>query len=137
EDSMNARRRALIDLLEDAAEVDEDELDRFIDYAADDLSAPDLSFAPLLPDDDASLTDRVEALGDWAAGFVRGFDQSGGDLDDDAADALDDIQRIAEVSSEADDDEFDFFEVAEHLKVAVLLIHDATHGEERDDDELE
>ena len=39
-----------------------------------------------------------------------------------------------------DDDEFDYFSVAEHLKVAVLLIHETVYAEEEepedDDDEF-
>jgi uncharacterized protein YgfB (UPF0149 family) len=136
-----AYRRALIDLLDEAAEVDDDELARFIEYAADDLAAPDLGFAPLLPDDDQAITDRVDALAQWSAGFVAGFEEVGGDLDEEAADALEDIARIADVGADVDDDEFDYFSVAEHLKVAVLTVHDATrdgdaaYGDDEDDDE--
>ena len=52
-----------------------------------------------------------------------------GEVEGDAADALEDIGRIADVGGDLEDDddnEFDFFSVVEHLKVAVLLIHDAT-----------
>ena len=137
DESIRSYRRALTDLLDEASEVDDDELSRFIEYAADDLAAPDLGFMPLLPDDDQDITDRVESLARWSAGFVAGFEEVGGELDDEAADALEDIERIADVGAEFDDDEFDYFSVAEHLKVAVLTIHDATRESdpETDDDE--
>jgi len=137
DESIRSYRRALTDLLDEASEVDDDELSRFIEYAADDLAAPDLGFTPLLPDDDQDITDRVESLARWSAGFVAGFEEVGGELDDEAADALEDIERIADVGAEFDDDEFDYFSVAEHLKVAVLTIHDATRESdpEADDDE--
>lgn len=137
DESIQSYRRALTDLLDEANDVDDEELSRFIEYAADDLAAPDLSFMPLLPDDDEGITDRVDALAQWSAGFVAGFEEVGGDLDEEAADAFEDIERISEVATDDDDDEFDFFNVAEHLKVAVLTIHDATHpaDDDADDDE--
>ena len=49
EESFAGQRRALTDLLDDASRMDEDELDRFIEFAADDLASPDLTFEPLLP----------------------------------------------------------------------------------------
>jgi len=130
-------RRALTDLLADASRMDEDELDRFIEMAADDLESPDFGFEPLLPGDEYEMVDRVEGLAEWSAGFLNGFDEAGGDLDEDAADALEDIGRIADVGGDVDDDEFDYFDVAEHLKVAVLLIHDATHAEEEEPEDDE
>ena len=135
DESIRSYRRALTDLLDEASDVDGDELARFIEYAADDLAAPDLGFVPLLPDDDQAITDRVDALAQWSAGFVAGFEEAGGDLDEAAADALEDIERIADVGAEFDDDEFDYFSVAEHLKVAVLTIHDATRESDDDDDD--
>lgn len=135
-ESIAAYRRALTDLLADAARIDEDELDRFIEMAGDDLVSPDFSFEPLLPGEEFEVDERVEGLAEWGAGFVNGFEEAGGDVDEEAADALEDIARIADVRGDVEDDEFDFFNVAEHLKVAVLLIHDATHpAEEPDDDE--
>jgi uncharacterized protein len=139
EEPFASQRRALTDLLDDASRMDEDELDRFIEFAADDLASPELTFEPLLPGDEFAMSDRVEGLGQWCDGFLTAFEESGGELDDDAADALEDIERIAEVDGDDEDDEFDFFSVAEHLKVAVLLIHDSAHApeEEPDDDESE
>ncbi len=138
-DSAAGYRRALTDLLDDASRMDEDELDRFIEFAADDLASPEISFEPLLPGDEFAMSDRIEGLAEWCDGFLNAFEESGGELDDDAADALEDIERIAEVDGDDEDDEFDLFNVVEHLRVAVLLIHDTTHAEEEepDDDESE
>ncbi len=140
-DSVANYKRALTGLLEHALQVEEAELDRFIEFAADDLASPDLSFEPLLPGEEYGMVDRVEGLAEWSAGFVNGFDEAGGDLDDDASDALEDIARIADVGGDIEDDEFDYFNVAEHLKVAVLLIHDTVvermQAEEEPDDEPE
>ena len=134
-------RRALTDLLEAVERMDIEELDRFVWYAADDMAAPDLGFEPLLPDDEEMLADRVEGLAQWSEGFLTAFESAGGEVDGDAVDALEDIGRIADVGADLEDDEddeFDFFSVVEHLKVAVLLIHDAAQPqEESDDDESE
>lgn len=139
DESFANQRRALTDLLVDASRMDEDELDRFIEYAADDLASPEFTFEPLLPGDEFAMSERIEGLAEWCEGFLTAFDESGGELDDDATDALEDIERIAEVDGDDDEDEFDFFNVAEHLKVAVLTIFDSTQGrdEEPDDDESE
>jgi uncharacterized protein len=144
DESFANQRRALTDLLVDASRMDEDELDRFIEFAADDLASPELTFEPLLPGDEFAMSERIEGLAEWCEGFLTAFDESGGELDDDATDALEDIERIAEVDGDDDEDEFDFFNVAEHLKVAVLTIHDSTslreeegRDEEPDDDESE
>jgi uncharacterized protein YgfB (UPF0149 family) len=138
EESFAGQRRALTDLLDDASRMDEDELDRFIEFAADELASPELAFEPLLPGDEFAMGERIESLAEWCDGFLTAFDETGGELDDDAADALEDIERIAEVDGNDEDDEFDLFSVAEHLKVAVLLIHDSAHApQEPDDDESE
>ncbi len=137
-ESSQAYRRALIDLLDPVERMDAEELDRFVWYAADDLGAPDLGFEPLLPDDDYALEDRVEALAQWSEGFLSAFESAAGEAEGDAVDALEDIGRIADVGGDLDDDddnEFDFVSVVEHLKVAVLLIHDAAGDPEEDDED--
>jgi uncharacterized protein len=136
--SVQFYRRALIDLLEPAAEMHEDELDRFIELAAEDLDAPDMSFAPLLPDHDVDLTDRLDRLAQWAGGFVEAFEEASGELDGEALDAFDDIRRIADLdtggAAVADDDdaEAEYVDVCEHLKVAVLLIRASVAGDEEE-----
>ena len=139
-ESAQSYRRTLTGLLDDIASMDDDELDRFLWLAADDLASPDLGFVPLLPDDDQPLADRVDALAKWSEGFLSAFEHAAGELDGEPVDALEDIGRIAEMGGDLEDDddnEFDFFSVVEHLKVAVLLIHDATQGQEEPPDESE
>lgn len=116
----------LLDL--DEKKVEASALAGFVEALAREMAADDLGFAPLLPDDDTPLSRRVEQLGQWCAGFVAGFADAVGEetLADDVVEALDDLQRIAEV--DADDlseraAEFDYFAVAEHARVAALLIH--------------
>ncbi|MGH8251639.1 MAG: UPF0149 family protein [Steroidobacteraceae bacterium] len=37
------------------------------------LRAPDFAFVPLLPGDDAPLSERIEALASWCSGFLYGM----------------------------------------------------------------
>ncbi len=41
------------------------------------LEAREMEFEPLLPPDEATLDERVEALGAWAQGFLYGFGAAG------------------------------------------------------------
>jgi len=132
-------RRALIELLEPVGEMHRDEVERFVTLAADDLDAPDLDFTPLLVDPDAPLDERLVALAQWADGFVAGFEDVGGELDDEALEAFDDIVAIAEVDAQAYDDDgdagFDFEAVGEHLKIAVLTVRAAVVGAQGESDD--
>jgi uncharacterized protein len=138
--SADAYRRALIELLEPVEEMHRDEVERFVTLAAEDLDAPDLGFVPLLVDPEAPLGERLMALSQWADGFVAGFEDVGGELDDDALEAYDDIVAIAEVDVEAYEDDgdegFDLEAVSEHLKIAVLTIRATVVGSlgEQDDE---
>lgn len=86
--------------------------------------------APLLPDDDAPLAERVAAAGRWAAGFLVGLGLSassppGGD----AGEFVRDLAQIAQATLADDDDgeaaERDFAELVEYLRIGVYLVHDA------------
>jgi uncharacterized protein len=146
---LDARRRTLVDLLGSDAEglglphddlgleID-DPLARFIVGSAAVLDAADLSFAPLLPDDDERLDHRLTALGEWCAGFLAGYRALAepDELPADAREALDDIAELAEIEPDLDETaegEADFTEVVEYLRVAVLLLRGA--GSERSVDE--
>jgi uncharacterized protein YgfB (UPF0149 family) len=89
-------------------------------------------FTPLLPDDDASLAERVLALGKWCQGFLGGLGLGGIDparLGGDAEEFLSDLAGIAQVvlGSEggAEEAEQDYAELVEYLRVGVLLVRDA------------
>jgi uncharacterized protein len=139
---LESQWRALVELLgqesqRDVSVLDEptpdaaDPLAQFVRAARDGLDAADLGFEPLLPDDDAHLRDRIDALALWCRGFVAGFNavQAPDDLAADAREALDDIAALAEIDSEASGTdaaaERDFAEVAEYLRVAVLVLRGA------------
>jgi len=94
------------------------------------LYNPDMGFEPLLPDENASLADRLVALGEWCQGFVYGLGRGGlkpESLKGDSAELLRDfseIARISEQSDESEENEAAYFELVEYVRVGVLLINE-------------
>ncbi|WP_374663015.1 UPF0149 family protein [Acinetobacter sp.] len=70
------------------------------------LSEDELDYLPLLPDDEHSLSERVQALADWCAGVVLGFGLASGHLRAEEQELIEHLQDVASVEfDEADDDE--------------------------------
>ena len=97
------------------------------------LSSDDMSVVLLLPSDDAPLTERAAALGQWCQGFLAGFGLNSRDssaLSVEATEVLQDLAAIAQVQDaleESDDGESDYMEVMEYLRVAPLLLFTETN----------
>ncbi|MCX7078244.1 MAG: YecA family protein [Pseudomonas sp.] len=95
------------------------------------LTSDDMTVVLLLPSDDAPLTERAEALGQWCQGFLAGFGLTYRDnaLSAEATEVLQDLAAIAQVQDaleESDDGENDYMEVMEYLRVAPLLLFTET-----------
>lgn len=96
------------------------------------FDAAEFGMRLLLPDDNESLPVRLEALGQWCEGFYLGLGVAGlSDLDklpEDSREVVQDMIDIARVEVDVEDigeeDEAAFTEVAEYLRVGVLLIHE-------------
>jgi yecA family protein len=96
------------------------------------LEAREMEFEPLLPPDEASLVERVEALGAWAQGFLYGFGAAGpfprGTLPGDVAEVLSDIAEVSRAgavgSESAEVEETALAELIEFLRVGAQLIYD-------------
>lgn len=91
------------------------------------LEDQNLSFQLLLPDDDTDLGLRLEALGQWCHGFLTGFGSSGlngnQEFSPDAADALRDFASIVQIDNDNDEtnqQESDFFEVADYVRISAI-----------------
>jgi hypothetical protein len=94
-----------------------------------------LDFHPLLPDEEASVEERIGSLGEWCQGFLLGM--SAGGLTDlekmpgDSGEILRDLVEIARAGSyELDGDEEDegsFLELLEYVRTGVLLINEELH----------
>jgi len=93
------------------------------------------TFDLMLPQDEASLEERAEALHDWCQGFLYGYGMAGGrdpaKLPHDAAEILRDIHQFAQASfdlgEDAEEDEQAYSELVEYLRVGVLLLHEILH----------
>ena len=104
-------------------------LAKLLDYGVAQLSDPDGSITPLLPDDDAPLPQRVDALSEWCQGLLYGLgighlEQRGG-LSEDSREFLRDVADIAHVGFDAATDEADetaYVEVVEYLRIGLLII---------------
>jgi uncharacterized protein len=99
------------------------------------LRGGDMSFTPLLPDDEVPLPQRAGALGEWCEGFLYGIGSARIDefdsLPPQVQEALRDFVEIARVGIPGGDgdeeDEAAYQELVEYLRVAAQLIHDEFH----------
>lgn len=126
-------REVLLTELGDIAAVDA-EGSRLLDelYAATRAGFADeeLGFEPLLPEDDAPLAARAEALGQWCQGFGYGLARAGerlATLGTEAREVLDDLREFAQADYETDDadeeGEAAWVELVEYLRIGVLLLY--------------
>lgn len=135
----------LLELVGVEALTDQAAVEAFVSASIVDLQADDMSFAPLLPPDEAGFPVRLEALGQWCGAFLAGFaaglarrgTTSLEECPEQVREIVRDFNAIAQVDPDgAGDDpsmeaaEADFVELTEFVKVGTLLImttleHDA------------
>lgn len=104
---------------------------KLFEYATAQLNAPDWSATPLLPDDDAPLRQRADALGIWCQGLLYGLGlgevERQGELSAESREFLCDATEIARAGFDTDQateaDEAAYAEVVEYLRAGLLLIH--------------
>lgn len=112
-------------------------LDRMYRASCEQLGDPGLGFELLLPDDEDSIDERAEALLAWCRGFLGGFGLAAGAdpaMGADAAEALEDISRLAASSvsfDEPETDEDSLMEVSEFVRVAAMLLYGDSHLQAR------
>jgi uncharacterized protein YgfB (UPF0149 family) len=137
--------RWMEELLSDEVEPLSDELvqsirSTFKTIHADTLRAlrgDELEFMPLLPDDDSPLAERTVAMAQWCQGFLYGFGvttgdpsigKSNGKLSPEIREVLHDVAQLARATvgdvEPTDEDENDYAEIVEYLRVGAQLIHD-------------
>lgn len=96
------------------------------------LRGDEMTFSLFLPDDDAPLSLRAEALAQWCQGFLYGFGSIAGaerpKLTGDVDEVLRDLSQIARASAgenePTEEDEADYTEIVEYLRAGVQLVHD-------------
>lgn len=95
------------------------------------LQSFEFDFELFLPDDDAPLQVRAEALSDWCQGFMVALNRAGISEDQiatqDAKEALQHMMEISQLDYEVIDvsekDEEAYVEVMEYVRMAVLMIY--------------
>jgi hypothetical protein len=109
------------------------ELEAFLCQAYDrtlaSLQASDLSFQPLLPDEDYALQERLQSLSAWVRGFLEGMalvaTQELGEATGETRELVEDfvaISQVAEGDSEGNESEQHWIEIAEYVRVGVLTL---------------
>ncbi len=93
------------------------------------LASPEMDFRLLLPTDDRPLEERIRCLAGWVTGFLSGFGAGGPAIaSGDAAEALRLLEQIARAGTDpevaAEDQEADFTEISEFVRVAALLLRE-------------
>jgi len=94
------------------------------------LAGSDADFEPLLPDDNAPLIERADALSLWCQGFLYGLGSGPASdpakVSQEAGDIIRDLTEITHVGVEADEqneeNEVAFAEVVEFVRVGVQLL---------------
>ena len=93
------------------------------------LQSADLSFHPLLPDDDYALNQRLEALVAWVRGFLDGMALSAGaslgQAPEEIRELIEDMVAISQLSEdeEADEDsEHQLLEITEYVRLGALAV---------------
>ena len=95
-------------------------------------------FKLLLPDDDDSLPERVEAIAAWCQGFIYGLAAGGiqqdSELPEDAEELLKDMVEISRAGHDVDDggdeaanedeDEVALMEIEEYVRMGVMYIYE-------------
>lgn len=103
-----------------------------IDSTAAALAKNDFSFALLLPSDDDSLPERLDAMVEWTQAFLVGFAVQQTDLSLVSADVREALDQLTEVTridihttddGSAEENEEAYFLVLEHIRMMVLACY--------------
>ena len=92
------------------------------------LKKSNFTFQPILPCDDALLSERLESFGYWCSNFVSGLaDGITGQFSftQESKEALSDLSAMGQVSDKNNEDEDDerlYYELVEHARLSVQVI---------------
>ncbi|MCP1315274.1 MULTISPECIES: UPF0149 family protein [unclassified Halomonas] len=101
----------------------------------DALSASDLNYAPLLPDELFSLGEQAQGLKEWALGFMEVVEEVADDAlrqrwSQPLGEAIDDLAGFGQIDTDLDDspeNENDLFALSEHARMAAMLLYTEQH----------
>jgi uncharacterized protein YgfB (UPF0149 family) len=99
-------------------------------YTKSSFEQGSFEFALLLPDEEATLEDRIEAIADWCRGFIYGLTEGGvtdvTQLPGDAGEVVRDLMELAEVgldeSADVETQDKALAEIEEYIRVGVQLV---------------
>jgi len=109
------------------------------------LNNIDFEFELFLPDDEATIRDRLDALGEWCSGFLLGLSVGGitdvKSLPEEISAFLDDCLEIARVGNSelnnSEDDETSYTELVEYVRMGVITmfeeVYQLTHTNSKSD----
>ncbi|MDX5978022.1 UPF0149 family protein [Vreelandella alkaliphila] len=99
------------------------------------LSASDLNYTPLLPDELFSLAEQAQGLKEWTLGFMEVIE----DVADEALrerwsktlqEAIEDLAGLVQIETDIEDspeNENDLFALTEHARMAAMLLYTEQH----------
>ncbi|HBS81841.1 MAG: UPF0149 family protein [Vreelandella alkaliphila] len=99
------------------------------------LSASDLNYTPLLPDELFSLAEQAQGLKEWTLGFMEVVE----DVADEALrerwsktlqEAIEDLAGLVQIETDIEDspeNENDLFALTEHARMAAMLLYTEQH----------
>lgn len=128
-------------LPENAADDSED-LAPFMNKAYDQtlshLKSTDMSFHPLLPDDDYAIEQRLEALVAWVRGFLEGMALSAGEAlgqaPEEIRELIEDMVAISQLADDeegSDESEQQLLEITEYIRLGALAVFTEFNAPER------
>lgn len=128
--------QASVPMAHDLQEEESSELTRLYSETVRELQDPDTLITPLLPDDDAPLDVRAEAVAAWCRGFIYGLGAGGIEdiavLPDEVREFVGDMIEISQASSETDhgdEDESAYLELIEYLRAGMTLVYETLEAE--------
>jgi yecA family protein len=108
-----------------------DELCALVEVVTQQFSVEGFGLELLVPDEQASMLERVEGLGQWCQGFLTGFALAGNtqqgwkDLSEESREVLTDLASIAQVMVDEDDaeqQEQDYLELLEYVRLGAIQV---------------
>lgn len=104
------------------------------DHTKQELNDSLLNFALLMPEEDSSLSSRVESLKRWCDGFLFGLALAGvkdlSNVPEDSMEILQDITTISQADDDEEEDEMNevaYMDIVEYVRMGVLLINEEMH----------
>lgn len=99
------------------------------DETLETLKAVDMSFRPLLPDDDYAIEQRLDALASWVRGFLEGMAVSAGEAlgqaPDEIRELIEDLVAISQLSDDEEpenESEQQLMEIVEYVRLGALSV---------------